>query len=60
MESLIQVPVYPVGKVPHELAELLVLDPLWDNLELITAISSHRPVNTHYLGCVKRGENRYE
>jgi hypothetical protein len=39
MESLIQVPIYPVGKVHHELAELLVLDPLWDNLELIAAIS---------------------
>ena len=36
-ESLIQLPVYPAGKLQHELVELLVLNPLWYHLQLITA-----------------------
>jgi len=35
-ESLIQLPVYPAGKLQHELVELLVLNPLWYHLQLIT------------------------
>jgi predicted Co/Zn/Cd cation transporter (cation efflux family) len=47
-QILIQLPVYPVGELRHELAELLVLDPLWDQLQLITAIKQIHPSTGQY------------